>query len=64
MKKRYSIMVQEFGSDHEVELCQVEQGAEQIVAAAKAKTLMVHDGKKNRRTKMSKYLNVRMVENV
>jgi hypothetical protein len=62
MVKRYSIMVMEYGSDHEVELCQVEENPEQVVAGAKSKTLMVQ-GNAKRRSRLPKYTNIRVVEN-
>lgn len=62
MAKRYSIMVTEYGSDREVELCQVEQNPEVIVEGAKAKSL-IFNGKSSRRSRMPKYTNIRIVDN-
>lgn len=39
--KRYSIMVTEFGSDREVELCQLDGNPQPIVKGLEAKTLMI-----------------------
>lgn len=58
MKKRFSIWVREHGSDHDVELCQVESDPEKMKAAAYAKRLKI--GKRT----ISKYSYVRVVENV
>lgn len=57
MKKRFSIFVSEFGSDHEVELMQLDGDPKPIVAALWTKTLKV--GKR----RMSKYYAIRVVEN-
>lgn len=62
MRKRFSIMVTEYGSDHEVELCQVDGDPPPTVAGLKCKTLMVHNGKARRRTKMPKYMDIRVVD--
>lgn len=58
----YTIFVQEFCSDHEVELCRVASNPEPIIQGLRAKTLMVNTGISNRRTKMPKYTSVRAVE--
>lgn len=63
MAKRYSIMVTEYGSDREVELCQVEQNPDATVEGAKAKSLMIFNGKSSRRSRMPKYTNIRIVDN-
>lgn len=60
---RYSIFVHEYGSDHEVELCQLDGNPEHTVAGLKAKTLMVHNGVSRRRSRMPKYSNIRVVDN-
>jgi len=64
--KRFSVMVQEYGSDHEVELCQLDGDPNQTVEGLKAKTLMVHasGGNGRRRTRTPKYMNIRVVDNL
>lgn len=61
---RYSIMVTEYGADREVELCQLDGNPEPTVQGLKAKTLMVHTGQpgRHRRTKIPKYMNIRVVD--
>ena len=58
MKKRFSIWVREHGSDHDVELCQVENDPKPTVKALHEKQLKLGNGKK-----ISKYSFVRVVEN-
>jgi hypothetical protein len=58
MKKRFSIWVREYGSDHDVELCQVENNPQPTVQALHEKMLKLGNGKK-----VSKYSFVRVVEN-
>ena len=62
---QYSIMVTEYGSDREVELCQVNGNPDAVVAGLNAKTLMVHavGSTSRRRTKIPKYSNIRVVDN-
>lgn len=61
--KRFSVMVQEYGSSREVELCAMDGNPEPTVAGLKAKTLMVHsDPNARRRTKIPKYTNIRIVD--
>jgi hypothetical protein len=56
-------MVQEYGSDREVELCQLDGNPDPTVAGIKSKTLMVHPGgTARRRTKIPKYTNVRVID--
>lgn len=64
MSKRFSIMVTEYGSDREVELCQLDGDTAPTIAGLKAKTLMVHTGKPGvrRRTRMPKYMDIRVVD--
>lgn len=52
---RYSIWVREHGSDHDVELCQVNSNPEVIKAAAYAKRLKLGKGRE-----VSKYDTVRI----
>jgi hypothetical protein len=54
--KRYSIMVVESGSDHEIELCQVDNNPRAIADAASAKRIAG-------RHRLSKYSSVRVQEN-
>jgi hypothetical protein len=66
MKKRFSIFVREHGSDHDVELMQLDSNPEPIVKALRAKTLsakksIFESGK--RKTNIPKYSWVRIEEN-
>jgi hypothetical protein len=64
MKRRFSILIQEYGSDREVELCQVDSNPQNAVAGLRAKTLTVHGkGNTRRRSKIPKYTSVRVVDN-
>lgn len=60
--KRFSVMVQEYGAEREVELCQLDGDLAPTVAGLGAKTLMVHTGSSRRRTRIPKYTNVRVVD--
>lgn len=60
--KRYSIMVTEYGSSTEVELCQVDANPENVVAGVRQKTLMVYGHSNNKRSQIRKYNNVRIVD--
>jgi hypothetical protein len=63
--KRYSVMVTEYGADREVELCQLDGDPAPTLEGLKAKTLMVgtgKPGKSRRRTKIQKYVNIRIVD--
>ena len=65
MKQRYSIWGREYGSDHDVEIVQVNSNPREIVAGLSEKTLSVNHsafpgGKK---TKVRKYSWLRIVEN-
>ena len=62
--KRFTIMVQEYGSEREVELCQLDGDPAPTVAGLKAKTLMIDNGLSRRRTKIPKYTNIRVVDRV
>jgi hypothetical protein len=58
MKKRFSIWVREHGSDHDVELCQVENNPQPTVKALHEKRLKLGKGKK-----IPQYDFVRVVDN-
>jgi hypothetical protein len=58
MRARYSIIVREYGSDHDVTLVQVDSNPQAIVDGLRAKTLKI--GK--RRTQTPKYTSIRVVE--
>jgi adenylate cyclase class IV len=61
--KRYSIMVIEYGSDREIELCQTDTNPQMVVEGAKEKTLMVYKGPDaRRRSKTCKYTSIRIVD--
>lgn len=67
MKKRYSIWVREVGSDHDVELMQVDSNPEALKSQLYTKMLTINKslfepGK--RRSRVSKYSRVWIVENV
>ena len=66
MKKRFSIWVREYGSDHDVELMQLDGDPGPIVAGLNKKMLTIsksifESGK--RKSKIPKYSWVRVVEN-
>jgi hypothetical protein len=61
--KRFSIMVVEYGSNHEVELCQVDGDTAPVIAGLRAKTLSVGLSGKRRLTKIPKYGRIRVVDN-
>lgn len=67
MKRRYSIWGREHGSDHDVELAQVDSNPEQTRIAYAAKTLTIKhsiiDTKKKKST-IAKYTWLRIVENI
>ena len=54
--KRFSILVVECGSDHEIELCQVDSDPRAIADAALSKTIAG-------RHRLAKYSSVRVQEN-
>ena len=65
MKRRYSIWGREYGSDHDVELAQVDSGAQAVLDGLMAKTLSINHsalpgGKKS---KVRKYTWLRIVDN-
>lgn len=60
--KRFSVMVQEYGSNYEVELCQLDGDPKSTVLGLQAKTLMIRDGIR-RRSKTPKYTSIRVVDN-
>lgn len=65
MKRRYSIWGTEHGSDHEVELAQVDSNPQGVMDAFLGKTLIVKptvNGPK-KRTKIRKYAWLRIEEN-
>lgn len=64
MKRRYSIWVREYGSDHDVELMQVDSNPQAITTGLHAKTLNTTTGKGARKkTKMAKYTYIYVVDN-
>lgn len=58
MKKRFSIWVREYGSDHDVELMEVDSNPDPIVKGLREKTLSFGKGRKH-----PKYSWVRIVDN-
>lgn len=65
MTARYSIIVREHGSDHDIELMQVNSNPDAIVAGLRAKSLTLkrtifEAGK--RHVKIPKYSNVRVID--
>lgn len=61
--KRFSIMVMEYGSDREIELCQVQSNPEASVAALKKKKLRVRKtDDSTRRSSIGKYTSIRVVD--
>jgi hypothetical protein len=65
MKKRYSIMVREHGSDHDVELMQVESNPQAIVAGLHEKTLTAKSSmfRGGRTAKIPKYTFIQIIDN-
>jgi hypothetical protein len=66
MKKRFSIMVREYGSDHDIELMQVDSNPQAILDGLRHKTLTIRHsvfqaGK--RQSKVPKYTFLQVVEN-
>jgi hypothetical protein len=61
MKRRFSILVRELGSKHEVELVQCDTRPEAIVAALHAKT--VHQSVMGRGHRITQYCEIRVVDN-
>jgi len=58
----YSIMVREYGSDHDVELCRVKGNPEPTIAGLRAKTLTVQLGGSVKKSKIPKYSRVDAIE--
>lgn len=64
MKKRFSIWVREIGSDHDVELIQVDSNPQAITTGLHTKTLtLVGKEGRNKKTKTAKYSYVYVVDN-
>lgn len=66
MKKRYSIWGREYGSDHDVELIQVDSNPQPVVDGLMSKTLTVKNSifdNAKKKTKIRKYTWLRIVEN-
>jgi len=61
MRRRYSILVREKGSDREIELCQVDTNPEKVAEAAGMKLLRV--GNSGRQYRIKRYDRVRIVDN-
>jgi len=66
MKRRYSIWVREIGSDHDVELMQVDSNPEVLASQLRGKALTIRKsifepGK--RKSKVGKYSSVWVVDN-
>jgi hypothetical protein len=57
METRYSIVVREYGSDHDVTLVHVDSNAQAIVDGLRAKTLTI-----GKRRRIPKYTSIRIVE--
>ena len=61
---RFSIMVTEYGSGHEVLLCNVNANPQRIVDALKAKRLKLRLSPQSRRlSDIKKYYRIRIVDN-
>jgi hypothetical protein len=58
--KRYSIMVRETGSDHEVELCQVDRNPKDVADAVAKKMLRQRNG--DRQFCVQKYDWIRIID--
>jgi hypothetical protein len=63
VKKRYSIWVREIGSDHDVELMQCDSNPQPLVAALYGKRLNTTKEGARKRTTMSRYVTIRVVDN-
>jgi hypothetical protein len=65
-KQRYSIWGREFGSDHDVEIVQVNANPEQMRQALGQKTLTISDSifPGGNKRKVAKYSFLQIVENV
>jgi hypothetical protein len=60
--KRYSIMARGRHSDHEVEVCQVDSHPEEVVNAARQKSLMVRLRPGGRRVKVAMYEHLYVID--
>jgi hypothetical protein len=66
MKKRYSIVVRERGSDHSVELMQVDSNPQALVEGLRKKTLTIRHSifeRGKRTSKVPQYTYVGVIEN-
>ena len=66
MKRRYSIWGREYGSDHDVELAQVDSSPQAVVDGLMSKTLTVKNSifdTAKKKTKIRKYSWLRIVDN-
>ena len=61
MRKRYSILVREKGSDREIELCQVDTNPEKVAEAAGMKLLRISSS--GRQYRIKRYDWIRIVDN-
>lgn len=64
--RRYSIMVREYGSDHDVELMQVESNPSEIVKGLRKKSLTIKHSifqAGQRVSKVPKYTNIEVRDN-
>ena len=63
MNKRYSIMVRQYLSDKETELCQCNANPEAVAEGARAKFLLISGGLSTRRIRVPKYEHVWIRDN-
>lgn len=63
MKKRYSIIVREWGADRDVELMQCDSNPEALVAALYAKRVNTTKEGARKKTSISRYVTIRIVDN-
>ena len=66
MKRRWSIMGTEYGSDHEVELAQVDSNPQPVLDAFASKTISLSStvtSKAKKKSKIRKYTWLRIVDN-
>jgi len=61
MRKRYSILVREKGSDREIELCRVDTNPAKVAEAAGMKLLRISNS--GRQYRIKRYDRVRIVDN-
>lgn len=66
MKQRYSIWGREYGSDHDVEIVQVNANPQAVVEGLMCKTLSINHSAMpgGKKSKVRKYSWLRIVENV